>query len=227
MNVSKFVVLVLFCLLTACSQTYIHITNQGFSKEKISAIERQLLALNVKVKHTDIAVPEEFSTTTVTTHPSYRQLSLLQAIESILLAENLSKPQHLTFAQGRHFYNENHIGLYLRNENNTKAVMPPYLRTQYCAFSDATIMFKKNGRFILEYEKGAYEEELALVNGNYIFNGKQLKIKTDDDISQSYWLSRELKQTHMGQRNADVFKPKADTLELAPLNCEFLIIFMD
>jgi len=105
--------------------------------------------------------------------------------------------------------------------------MPAYLRTQYCKFADATIMFKNNGRFVLEFEKGKYEDGLAVVQGSYIFDGRRLSITTDNEQSQFFLLHQEMKQTHLGQRQADVFKPSTENKNLQPLNCEFLIIYME
>lgn len=214
-------------LLSACSQTYVHVINQGFSDEKLVSITKQLNNLDLVVIRENITIPSEFPAATIATHPNFSNLELFHQIESIVVDQGISKLQHLTFAQGRHFYNEQHIGLYLRNEDDKSHVMPAYLRTQYCKFADATIMFKNNGRFVLEFEKGKYEDGLAVVQGSYIFDGRRLSITTDNEQSQFFLLHQEMKQTHLGQRQADVFKPSTENKNLQPLNCEFLIIYME
>lgn len=227
MKFLKLSMLFMVGLLSSCSQTYIHIVNQGYPENKVTTITQRLIELDVNVQRSDIVIPAEFPSTVIATHPNFSQIELFNAIESILKSENLSKPQHLAFAQGRHFYNERHIGIYLRNEESQKAIMPAYLRTQYCSFADATIMFKNNGRFLLEFEKGKYDEGLEVVNGDYIFDGQRLSVTTDSEVSQVYLFHQEMKPTHLGLRSADVFKPVNEDNNLKPLNCEFLIIYMD
>jgi hypothetical protein len=223
-----------FCLalasllfLASCSKTHLHIVNQGYSNEQINVLTKRLSKLDVKVVQSNISIPKAFPTSTITTNPNFTDIELLKRIESIVFASGIDNPAHLTFAQGKHFYSINHLGLYLRNEKNIKPVMPAYLRTQFCEFSDATIMFSSDGKFILEYENSAYEDELAVANGRYTFDGINLQLAIKDEIAQSYVLKREMKNTHLGKRPADIYKPQRLFPDLKALNCEFLIIFMD
>ena len=227
MKFSFYLILVSLLFLMACSQTQLHIVNQGYSEERINSLISKLKKLDVSVVKSNVTIPNNFPNSTVATNPSFTDINLLNSIESLFLASGIESPSHLTFAQGKHFYNVNHLGVYLRNESNVVPTMPPYLRTQYCEFTDATIMFSRDGRFVLEFEKATYDEELAIVKGNYAFDSVSLQLITDHKISQSYSLKREMKQTQLGERPADVFKPDAINSALPALNCEFLIIYME
>ncbi len=213
--------------LLGCSQTQLHIVNQGYSNEYINALTGKLSKLDVAIVESHVAIPETFSNSTIATNPNFMNIKLLESIEAILQLSDIDSPAHLTFAQGKHFYSSNHIGLYLRNKNNIKPMMPAYLRTQYCEFAEATMMFLNDGSFAVEFETSAYDEKLAVIKGNYSFDNKYLQLVTEHGASQSYILSREMKQTQFGERPADVFKPEHTVSVLKALNCEFLIIYME
>jgi hypothetical protein len=221
------IILISILFLSGCSQTYLHIVNQGYSEQKINALKVKLNKYPIKVFDSSIPIPKAFPASTIATNPNFSDLKLLNSIESELLSLNTNNLTHLTFAQGKHFYSVNHIGLYLRNDDNIKPVMPAYLRTQYCRYADATIMFKGDGRFAVEFEKDAYEDELVIVNGAYTFDGTNLQMITDDNVTQSYIFSKEMKETQFGERPADVYKPKSTLSAIEALNCEFLIIYME
>ncbi|WP_085299814.1 hypothetical protein [Cognaticolwellia mytili] len=214
-------------LLTACSNTYVHLVNEGYSEKEIKDLTGKLNQLPIKIVNSRITIPKEFSPSTISTHPSFTDISLLAEINSVLVSSNFASLAHLTFAQGKHFYSENHLGLYLRNESNITPIMPAYLRTQSCAFADGTIMFSNDEEFVLEFEKGPYEEDFILIKGLYNFDGKRLQLSTHTGISQSYAFSQEMKQTQFGERPADVFTPQKQLKTLKALNCQFLIIYMD
>jgi hypothetical protein len=220
-------VLVSLLFLTGCSQTRLHIVNQGYSTEYISVLAEKLSKLDVVIVESRVSIPDTFSDSTVATNPYFINIELLESIEAILQLSDIDSPEYLTFAQGKHFYSRNHVGLYLRNKNNIKPIMPAYLRTQYCEFADATIMFSNDGRFALEFERSAYEEKLVVIKGNYSFDNKYLQLVTEHGVSQSYILNKEIKHTQLGERPADVFKPKSMHSGLELLNCEFLIIYME
>lgn len=215
------------CCLSACSNTYLHLISKGYSEEQVAKIISKLEKLPVKVVRSTVSIPATFPFAVVATNPNFTDLELLRDVESILLESGIKTPSHLTFAQGKHFYNANNLGLYLQNNDNIQPEMPSYLRTQYCQFADATIMFGRTGEFVLEYEKGKFDEGLALVNGRYSFDGKVAKLTTESGLFQAFILRKEMKVTQFGERPADVFKPTKNTIELPALNCQFLIIYMD
>jgi hypothetical protein len=210
-----------------CSQTRLHIINQGYSTKYIHALTEKLSKLDIIIVESSVPMPNTFSDSTITTNPYFMNIELLESIEAILQLSDVDSPEYLTFAQGKHFYSRNHIGLYLRDKNNIKPMMPAYLRTQYCELAEATIMFSNDGSFALEFEKSAYEDKLAVVKGIYSFDNKQLQLVTGHGVSQTYTLSKEMKQTQLGERPADVFKPEHTVSDLGALNCEFLIIYME
>ena len=222
-----FIVLVGLLFISGCSKTYIHVAHQGYSNEEITELKDKLAKLPVTVVVSNILVPKNFSGSTIATNPNFTDSELLHRIQELLILSGFEQAKHLSFGQGKHFYSENNIGLYLQSFDNIKPKMPMYLRTQYCKYADATIMFSTNNTFVLEFEKDQFEDGFEFINGQYKFDGKTLQLLSNNGIAQSFVHHKEIKQTHIGDRPADVYKPKSNKSELLPLNCEFLIIYMD
>lgn len=221
------IIFILLSFISGCTSTYVHIINQGYSEKEVQAISQKLAALNIEVHRSDIAIPKHFPPTVITTNPSFSHLTLLHDIENVLADFNINRTEHYQLAQGRHFYNIGHIGLYLRNDNNKTPSMPPYLRTQLCKNADATLMFEQSGQYTLEYENLATnDEKIISLQGSYRYDGKQLSMEYEGQPIQRFAFEQQKKMTHIGERPADVYMPLVSST-LSVLNCEFLIIYMN
>lgn len=226
-----FVRLLIVCvllLLSGCQSFTIHITANGIPPEQLEKLKSELLTVADEVKETELNIPKEFPNTVIASNPGYFNYGKIAAIQDMLWNNELGVATELKFAQGLHFYNNGHIGLYLRHPDlQDIPLMPPYLRTQYCEFADATIQFYKTGKFELEYENPEDVTGVMLTQqGNWLYDGSRLSLTSENGVEvQSFILSQENKETQWGPRPADVFTPMQDT-SFAPLKCEFLIIYV-
>lgn len=221
------VAVTLLFIVTACTSKQVYIINHGYSAKDIAALSLALKNINVVVHESDILIPKSFSSTVIATNPSFNDSVLLAKIKLILNEFNMGGAEHFQLAQGRHFYSSGNIGLYLRNDNNFEPIMPAYLRTQDCASEDATLMFKRSGEFILEYEANPIDnEELISFHGHFLYDGKQLRLLVNENVIQQFTYHQEMKNTHLGDRLADVYIPNLSASQPV-LNCEFLIIYMN
>jgi hypothetical protein len=216
-----------FIVLSGCTNTKLHIVNQGYSDTKINQLTLALANEGVDVIISNLTIPTSFPDSALALNPNFRDLSFINAIQHTLTKQGFPTATELRFAQGKHFYSTSHLGLYLRNKLDRSSRMPPYLRTQYCKNADSTIMFKPNGEFTLEYESNNYDEQLKQVKGRYTFVGKKLTLRPHRLKAQHFTLYKETRPTPFGDKPADVFKPKNKSHKVKQLKCDFLIIYMD
>lgn len=219
---------VLLLLLCGCQSLTLHITAQGIEPEKLKKLKQSLSEISDDVIVTELSIPPEFPNTVIAANPGYRGYENLAHIRDILWEHQFGDATELRFAQGNHFYLDGNIGVYLRNPSLQGVPnIPPYLRTQYCEFADATLMFNKDNSFELEYEDmDNIMGDLLTSKGVWQFNGKQITLFTTQGIQlQHYVLSKQEKETQWGPKPADVYIPQS-TSEITPLNCEFLIIYV-
>lgn len=225
--------LLLAALLSGCSHTKIHLVHQQLSKAKISSLVNAFEQENINVVVSTAVVPSEFPDVSLAMNPGYSDFALIEKIKQTLAIHSLSVVQEFRFAQGQHFYNGNNIGVYLKDSSNR--VMPSYLRTQYCKYADATIQFSSNNTFTVEYEANSLdkvekmedaEQQLSTILGHYDFDGKKLSLFLENGTTQRFTYAKEEKETHLGPRQADTFKP-LQLHQQSVLNCEFLIIYMN
>jgi hypothetical protein len=201
--------------------------NQGYNDTKINQLTSELANKGIDVIISNLTIPNSFPESALALNPNFRDLSFINTIQKTLTKQDFPIAKELRFAQGKHFYNTGHVGLYLRNILDTKSKMPPYLRTQYCKNADSTIMFKANGEFILEYESKNYDEQLKQVHGLYTFDGKNLNVHPNSLKEQHFILYKEQRATPFGDKPSDVFKPQNKSHNFKQLKCDFLIIYMD
>ena len=221
--------------LSGCSTTKLHLVSQGYSAQQVNQLKNELTNQGINVSISSITMPNEFPNSAIAMSPSYDDLTFIEKVQKVLRKQGFEEAVELKFAQGKHLYNINHLGLYLRNPLNNTHQMPPYLRTQYCKNADSTLMFTPNGKFVLEYDGATYEEPLQKVYGDYIFDGRTLRLVSLEHSnnnqhniqSQQFTLRKESRSTPSGDKPADVFKPENKNHSLKQLNCDFLIIYMN
>lgn len=224
--------LLVLILIVGCSSTKVHLINQGYPTERINSLLVAFEQQNIDAVISKATVPNEFSDVALALNPNNTDYASIEKIKRILAQQQLSVVEEFRFAQGRHFYSGKNIGVYLKDPSIT--VMPSYLRTQYCSTADATFQFLIEGQFVIEYEVKDInmpvtenEAPLRKLHGDYFFDGQQLKLKVENHIVQKYSFSKQLKDTYLGSRTADVFTPLLKNKDLGVLNCELLIIYMD
>ncbi len=213
-------------LLLGCQSPKLHLINYGYSAAKIESLKIKLAKNGITVIDADIEIPQEFTDAILSLNPGFSDFKVLEALHNSLNSLGFGPVVEYRFAEGRHFYTKNNIGLYLRNpEMSTLNPLPKYLRTQYCEWSDATLMFKPNGGFILEYEILAKENEvIETMTGKWIKEQTKLILFPIEGPIQTFMQSFQQKETFFGMKPADVYTPQEQHL-LLPLNCEFLIIY--
>ena len=219
--------LIFMVFLSGCSHTKVHLVTYGFDLQQRQNILKQFKDKGLDAEFSDATVPLDFPTVSLAMNPNYHDYETIALIDEILQSLNLTREQEFRFAQGRHFYSEKNLGLYIKNPAFKSQPMPPFLRTQYCESVDATVQFKPDGQFVIEYErKGTESEILHYQHGQYQFNGKLLELTSQEFPKFEYVLKKEQRDTYDGVKPADVFYPK-NLLDRWPLaECELLIIYM-
>lgn len=217
----------LLVIIGGCQSLTIHISSQEIEPEKLAILKQSLSEISDKVKITELSIPKEFPNTVIAANPGYTNYGTLAAIKDLLWHLDFGEATELRFAQGNHFYLQNNLGIYLRNPTlQGVPTLPPFLRTQYCNITDATLMFKKDHSFELEYENPSNIMDLLTFSGNWMFNDKSLTLhNSEGTLLQQFLLSKQNKETQWGLRPADVYTPTIDA-DFSPFNCEFMIIYV-
>lgn len=223
--------IVFFMLLSACSQTKIHLVTYGYSEQERQQIVKQFEQQELEIVLSDARVPHEFPLVSLAMNPSFYDYSIIAEIDKVLESLNMTREQEYRFAQGQHFYSKRNLGLYIKNPDVQAYPMPPFLRTQYCQTIDATMEFQPNGEFVLEYEikgsdEGGYLADLLYQKGHYLFDGVTLTLFSENFPKIQYRLEKEQRETYAGKKPADVFYPKGDIATWPLASCEMLIIYM-
>ncbi|WP_372770958.1 hypothetical protein [Pseudoalteromonas sp.] len=228
----KHLVLLSLFLLTACANTQLHLVTKGYSKSEVAALKtslsEQLEGEKIDVVLSEIAIPKNFPNATLALNPNFNQPEIIARLDNWLVVNGHKTSQEFRFSEGNHYYSKSHLGLYLRKPGTERQVdLPPYLRTQYCDVADGTLALNKNGQAILEYElTGNGSDKIDVLNGQWLFVSNQLSVDFKY-LNQTFTLVKEEKQTHLGPRPADVFRPTKQLAKKHILNCEFLIIYMN
>lgn len=228
----KYLTLLLCLLLTACANTQLHLVTKGYSKSEITALKsslsEQLVKQKIDVVLSDIPLPAMFPDASLALNPTYNQPDVIALLDNWLLANGHKTSREFRFSEGNHYYSKAHLGLYLRKPGSKEQVdLPPYLRTQYCDVADGTLALNKDGQVVLEYELlGDGRDKIDTLKGQWFFADNHLTVDFKN-LSQTFTLAKEEKQTHLGPRPADVYKPIKQLSKKHILNCEFLIIYIN
>lgn len=227
-NLRLIIATMLLVMIGGCQSLTIHVTAQGIKAERLEILRQSLSEVADEVVITELTIPKEFPNTVIAVNPAYVDYARLASIQDMLWSQNYGVATELRFAQGNHFYLNSNIGIYLRHPALQRVpIIPPYLRTQYCDFADATLMFNKDNSFKLEYENTEdIMGDLLTSTGVWQFDGQRLLLfGAKGEQLQQYDLSRQMKETQWGPKPADIYVAR-DVSNLSPLNCEFLIIYM-
>ncbi|XOV79504.1 MAG: DUF5004 domain-containing protein [Aestuariibacter sp.] len=227
-NLRLIIATMLLLIIGGCQSLTIHVTTQGIKAERLEILRQSLSEVADEVVITELTIPKKFPNTVIAVNPAYVDYARLASIQDRLWSHNFGVATELRFAQGNHFYLKSNIGIYLRHPALQRVPMiPPYLRTQYCEFADATLMFNKDYTFQLEYENTEdIMGDLLTSAGVWQFNGQQLfLLDAKGEQLQKFELSRQTKDTQWGPKPADVYIAQ-HVSDFSPLNCEFLIIYV-
>lgn len=214
-------------ILSACQQRQAILITQGVEPVKIKAIETALIQSGWQVSQSPIAIPTEFPDTVIATNPAFRDTQAIADIENILKGQGFTKPATYKFAEGKHFFSMDNVGIYLRNSEQTSRPLPPsFIRTDHCAAGDATLNLTPQGQAVLEYEKPVNGNfELEQHTGTWDFDGVQLKVHLNH-TQQEFLLTHEQRNTWRGPSPADIYTPIQDS-NFKVLNCTFLLIYLE
>lgn len=226
-RVCQGLLLVSLLILSACQQRQAILITQGVEPVKVKAIETALIQSGWQVSQSTIAIPAEFPNATIATNPAYRDTQAITEIENILKGQGFAEPTEYKFAEGKHFFSMNNIGIYLRNSEQALQPLPPsFIRTDQCAAGDATLNLEPQGQAVLEYEKPTNDNfELEQHTGTWAFDGVQLKIQLNH-AQQAFQLTHEQRETWRGPSPADIYTPTQNS-DFKVLNCTFLLIYLE
>ena len=212
-------------LLIGCAQQHAFISANGVKPSKINALSQQLEAQGWQVTLTQLEIPAEFSDTSIAMNPAQQNQDAIEQLITLLQQLGFNQPQTYKFAEGKHFYSIDNIGLYIRGSQST-ATPPNWLRSDNCTGGDTLLALNPGGNVTLEHEVLDTElEQLDSYQGQWQFDGETLVIHIMDH--QQHYLRTEItRQTWRGDSPAQLFTPLKE-VEFAPLNCSFIIIEME
>ena len=223
----KSLLLVSLLILSACQQRQAILITQGIEPVKVKAIETALIQSGWQVSKSTIAIPTEFPNTAIATNPAYRDSQAITEIEDLLKGQGFAEPTEYKFAEGKHFFSMNNIGIYLRNSEQALQPLPPdFIRTDHCTAGDATLNLSPQGQAVLEYERPINDNfELEQHTGTWQFDGAQLSV-TLNRAQQVFKLTHEQRPIWRGLSPADIYTPIQDS-NFKVLNCTFLLIYLE
>lgn len=224
----KYILSLLVLFLLGCQNPTIYVVQEGYSDEKITKLVSNIASLGFDVKKSDISIPDNFYDSSIAMHPDFRDFVLLKELHDVLSTLGYSSAREYRFAQGQHFYNKSNLGLYLRNSSvASKPKIPPYLRTQFCKYAEGTLQFTNKGIYNLEYDNQADRDgDLLVSTGTWFFHANKLTLISKEYGEQVFTRYNENKETYLGMKPADVYKPKNNDHAFLPFNCSYLIIYM-
>ncbi len=230
MKLSQFchgLLLVSLTLLSGCQQRQAILIVQGVEPIKVKTIETALIQSGWRVSQSPIAIPAEFPDAVLATNPAYRDTQAISDIKNILKGQGFTEPTEYKFAEGKHFFSMNNIGIYLRNsEQALQPLQPDFIRTDHCAAGDATLNLSPQGQAVLEYERPINDNfELEQHTGTWQFDGAQLSV-TLNRAQQVFKLTHEQRPIWRGLSPADIYTPIQDS-NFKVLNCTFLLIYLE
>lgn len=221
-----------WAMLAGCQQLNIHITQQGYSEQKLEqlVVATQKLKPNAVITITDLSVPADFPDSTIVLNPGAERQLFTDELGQQLTSLGFAFPQIFRFGEGRHFYSSNHIGIYVRNPDMPdRYQVPSYLGTERCQGVDGTMRLAKNGDVEIEYEiTGGGNDEIYSLSGTWHYADSELALMFNDTVFSSiYTRERLVIDTYLGERPADIFTPTSTSNPISALNCVFLITYMD
>nr|WP_211164697.1 hypothetical protein [Shewanella sp. DNRA4] len=213
--------------MSGCQQRQAILIVQGVEPIKVKAIETALIQSGWRVSQSPIAIPAEFPDAVLATNPAYRDTQAISDIKNILKGQGFTEPTEYKFAEGKHFFSMNNIGIDLRNsEQALQPLQPDFIRTDHCAAGDATLNLSPQGQAVLEYERPINDNfELEQHTGTWQFDGAQLSV-TLNRAQQVFKLTHEQRPIWCGLSPADIYTPIQDS-NFKVLNCTLLLIYLE
>lgn len=212
-------------LLIGCAQQHAFISANGVKPAKLNALGQQLEAQGWQVTLTQLEIPAEFSDTSITMTPAQQNQDAIELLITQLQQLGFNQPQIYKFAEGKHFYSIDNIGLYIRGSQST-AMPPSWLRSDNCTAGDTLLALSSGGNVTLEHEALDTElEQLDSYKGQWLFDGETLTIHIMEH-QQDYIRKEIMRKTWRGNSPAQLFTPQRIS-QFTPLNCSFIIIEME
>jgi len=224
----KFFVIIALVLLNGCAST-VHLISQGYNETQLSNISKQIQELGFNVEHSVVDVPAHYPNAVLALNPAHSVSDDIPKLQQMLHALDIAPAQELRFGSNKHFYNDGHIGLYLRHPDiNPSAAMPPYLESVNCPTGYATLAFAAKQQLYLETGKNVKGElQLTTTLGRWFFNGEILSITLNQHAVAQFGKSEVTRETALGPRPALLFTPTTLKHQSPALKCQFEVVFMD
>lgn len=217
------------CLLISGCTTQVHLITQGFNEEQQADLERKIKLAGFKVKNASIAMPNHYPNTVIALNPAHSRTQDIPNLQQLVQQLQLDTAEILRFGANKHFYNNGHIGLYLRHpDTNLNTQMPPYIESANCASGYATLGFSANQTMHLEtgIETNG-EQALVTAHGHWSFDGSLLTISLPKQPQATFKKSQKTQETYLGARPSYVYTPQQQDHKTVALNCHFEVIFMN
>ncbi len=221
-----FVAICLF--LTGCS-SQVHLITQGYDNEQTAEISAKISKAGFTVVQSSIGIPSHYPNSVIALNPAHSVEQDIPNLQQLVHELGFNSAEVLRFGSDKHFYNNGHIGLYLRHPSiNPNSLMPPYIESIQCPTGYATLGFGGNQKMHLETGKNVNGElELSTVHGHWAFNGNLLTLSLPQ-LNKARFIQTEVnRETHLGARPALLYTPQQANHSIAALNCSFEVILMN
>lgn len=218
-----------FCLLINGCTTQVHLITQGYTSIQTANITDKINNSGFSVANSTINIPSHYPSSVLALNPAHTAHQDIPKLQQILNELGYNTAEVLRFGTNKHFYNNGHIGLYLRHPSiNPNSLMPPYIESVQCSSGYATLGFNANQKMHLETGKNINGElELFIQHGQWSFNGTLLSITLPGQPLATFRKTDVTRDTALGFRPALLYAPQQNNHIISALNCNFEVIFMD
>lgn len=223
----KLIALIWLVVLSGCA-TKVHLITQGYQEDDIARISHQLRAKGFNVERSTSSIPNSYPNSVIAMHPAHKPTLDMTTLQSFLIENTFDAAAELRFGQNRHYYNQGHVGLYLRHPDvNPNAVMPYYVESVGCKTGYATLAFQPDKTMLLETEiRIGNKLELHTEHGRWLFDGSLLTITLNNNQLAKFSQRKIIRDTALGPKLALLYSPTTNNHQNDALKCHFEVVFI-
>jgi hypothetical protein len=224
----KLIALIWLITLSGCA-TKVHLITQGYQKDDIAKISQQLREKGFDVERSTSLMPNSYPSSVIAMHPAHQSALDMTTLQSFLTDNAFEVATELRFGQNSHYYNQGHVGLYLRHPNvNLNAVMPYYVESVGCKTGYATLAFQPDKTMLLETEVRINNKlELHTEYGRWLFDGSLLTITLNNNQMAQFSQRKISRETALGSKPALLYSPTTNNHQNDALKCHFEVVFIN
>ncbi|WP_105253333.1 hypothetical protein [Pseudoalteromonas sp. T1lg75] len=202
--------------LQGCQSANIHVVAPHLDAQQRQQLSNSFAKQQLKVEFADeVVAPADFAEASITMSPTFYDFALLGRVHDALRQLGYQRIDELRFAQQKHFYRNDHIGVYLLPPQEQR--LPLYVESENC-HPYRTLMFKADGHWQLDDFVSASKQ------GLWQRQGERVILTTNEQERSEMRYQLTTRNTHLGERPAHELRPQQVTEQA--LNCTFVAISM-